>query len=426
MFIRICAVVIAAIVGFPHEAAAQAAPASITTKAIDKKRLARIDDVLQAEVDAGVRAGFAAAVIHKGSIVYETAVGFADIENQKPIDSETRFRIASMTKPITTVALMMLVEEGRALLSDPLSKYIPEFANVRVATNLQADRRGDIPTMQVETPITLHHLLTHTSGLGYIFDPNTDLGKILAERNLYLMEGDLNDRVTALSELPLYAQPGTTWIYSYATDVVGRVIEVISGKDLETFFQERIFEPLGMTDTEFFYDESDFRDLAVVYTFDEAGELVPHAQGGSLPSANTTAFGWYSGGGGLVSTVRDYAKFAAMLISGGRGNGKQLISPASVRLMTQNHLTESQLTENFRASGEGFGLGFSVVTDLGPASRSTALGEYGWGGYYDTSIRISPADKLGIIVMTQREPGPNERPTRAHMATQAIAYGALK
>ena len=399
---------------------------------ISLERLAGIEKQLRREVDAGVRAGFVAMVAHHADIVYTTAVGMADRENAIAMTLETRFRIASMTKPITTAAVMILVERGEVLLSDPVSRFIPEFADLHVATSHTADASGGIPTEALSRPITIHHLLTHTSGLGYVFDTDTDLGRLLLENNLYWASGGLAERIQALANWPLYAQPGSEWRYSSATDVAGRVVEVASGMTLETFMQENIFEPLGMSATEFFLDGSDFAGLAVVYGFDDNGNMSPFTDGDGRTNGlvganpNTEAMGWMSGGGGLVSTAGDYMRFLMMLLNEGELDGVRILSPTTVRLILAEHVSPEALPEIFSGSGWTFGLGGQVLLAPGLAARLAAEGEYVWGGYYNTFFSISPADELAVVVMAQAEQGLSRPESRATGIVRAIALGALE
>ncbi|MCI5044208.1 MAG: beta-lactamase family protein [Aquisalinus sp.] len=392
--------------------------------AVDK--LAQIEEKLQAEVEAGIRSGFVVMVNQGGETVYETAVGLADIDAAKPMTQDTEFRIASMTKPVTSLAIMMLVERGDVLLTDPVSKYIPAFADVTVATSPNYNEEGIIPTEPLQRPMTVHQLLTHTSGLGYIFDFSTDLGKEMIAGSLYTLEGDLAARIDALAEFPLYTQPGTRWQYSYATDVLGRIVEVASGKALDVFFEEEIFSPLGMSETGFYIGETDFSDLAMVYIFNEAGEMVLPGRRGQNPDPNADSPVWPSGGGGLVSTARDYMRFAQMLLNGGELDGVQLVSPATIDLMTSPHVADEKLVGTFMQKGENFGLGGRVVVEPGYAGRVQAAGEFGWGGYYDTIFFISPDYDMAVIVMAQREPGPYAPESRAQGIVKAAAYGALE
>ncbi len=393
---------------------------------ISPERLKLIDAQLQTEVDAGVRAGFVVMIGHDGETIYSSAIGMADIEAKKPMTPETKFRIASMSKPLTTLAIMMLVERGELLLSDHVARYIPSFTNLKVATSPNADASGNIPTEALKKPMTVHSLLTHTSGLGYIFDSDTDLGRDMIENSLYTMKGDLAARINALAAWPLYAQPETERRYSYATDVAGYIVEVVSGLPLETFMEDEIFKPLGMTSTGFYLDDPDFSDLAMVYVFNENGDMVLPGRRGDNPDPNADVPEWASGGGGLVSTAGDYMRFMQMLLNEGELGGVRIVSPATVRLMLSPHVEGEKLTENFFNPGATFGLGGWVATQPGLSGRILAKGQYGWGGYYDTGFSISPEDKLAIVVMAQREPGPYAPPSRARDVVTSIAFGALE
>ena len=403
------------------EAVAPAAP-SLSTE-----RLALIEKRLQEEVDQGVRSGFVAMVGTSEGAVYETAVGLADIEAGKPMTLQTQFRIASMTKPVTSVGIMMLVDRGELLLSDPVSRYIPPFGAIEVASSYEHGASGEVPAGGIKEPITIFHLLTHTGGLGYIFDYETDLGREMIDKSLYTLEGDLGTRIEALAAFPLYNQPGSEWRYSYATDVLGRVIEVVSGQPLEVFVQQEILGPLKMNDTGFYLDNPDFSKTAVVYRYDEAGTPIRAGKAGLNPDPNADAPGWASGGGGLVSTAGDYMRFMRMLMNGGELDGVRLLSPATVKLMASPHIIGEKLKGSFmEGNGAGFGLGFSVVTNPGEAETTTSEGQYGWGGYYDTVFWISPDYDLGVVLMAQREPGPNVPESRAREIVDSIAYGALE
>lgn len=410
------------------ESAAPTPRAALARKdgGISTERLAILESALQEEVDAGLRAGFVAAIGHDGRAVYATAVGLADIDAGVAMTQETRFRIASMTKPVVSFALMQLVEEGKVLLTDPVSRYIPAFAEMRVATSTKAGPDGSIPTEPARRAITVHDLLTHMGGIGYLFDFESDLGKLYIQNSLYNMAGDLAARIDALAALPLYDHPGDKWHYSYGTDVIGRIIEVASGRSLEAHLKEKVFAPLGMNDTEFFFDETDFERLAVVYAFDAEGKLAKAEAGGTLPSPNAGGHGWYSGGGGLVSTASDYLRFAMLLAEGGALDGVRLASPATVRLMLENHTPAGALFEPWRSNNTGFGLGGYVIASPGLTGGVAAPGQWGWGGYYDTNFFVSPTDRLAVVVMAQREPGPNAPPSRAGELARSIAYGALQ
>ena len=401
-------------------------PAAQGPSGISTDRLEQIAGVLQEDIDSGLRAGYVAMVAKNGKVVYEVAAGMADREAGTPMAVETRFRIASMTKAVTTVAVMQLVEEGAVLLSDPVSKFIPAFADMRVAKSQKAKGDQSFKTEPLKRPITVHHLLTHTSGLDYGFVPNTDLDKLYNEKNIYKSDGDLAARIDQLTSLPLYEQPGEKYRYSYGVDVAGRIVEIASGKTLEDFMRERIFEPLEMKDTEFFLDESDFDRLAVTYDVDGQGKLVRAGDDPYFPPPNAEAQGWMSGGAGLVSTSSDYMRFLLMMLNEGELDGARILSPASVALMLQRHLpAKAMYSDGFNSEGYTFGLGGYVIERPGLRGEVAAAGQWGWGGYYDTMAFISPADELAVITLSQQLPW-RRPPSRVQGRVKAISYGALE
>ncbi|MEO0879702.1 MAG: serine hydrolase domain-containing protein [Pseudomonadota bacterium] len=380
------------------------------------------ENVLRGEIENEIRSGFVYAVMRDGAVVARGAFGAADRENEIPMTAQTRFRIASMTKPITTTAILMLADDGALKLDDPVSKFIPELGDLEVAVSRDADASGAIPTEPLERPITIRHLMTHMAGLGYVFDQQTALGARHLEFNLYAAEGALADRVKLLANAPLYAQPGEQWIYSYATDALGRVVEVASGKSLEDFLSERLFAPLGMDDTEFAVDTSDLDDVAVVYAHNDDGVLIRY-EGASLgENPNTNGAGWQSGGGGLISTVDDYLAYCQMLINGGTGpDGAQLLSKKRIDLMFESQVPPSARPDEWRDHQMSFGFGGWVrLAQPEKPGNSETTGHFGWGGYYDTSFVISRNDKLAYVLLAQREPGPNDKPSKAPDLIRAL------
>ncbi len=398
---------------------AKEAPVSDAAE-VDVSHLERIESVLQEEVDDGVRAGFVALVATKNGVAYQTAVGMADPYNDIPMAANTRFLIASMTKPIVTAAMMQLVDRGEVALNDPASLYIPSFANVAVAVSHSANEEGEFETRPPSRAITIHDLLTHMSGLGYVFDSETDLGKAYLAADLYGKGESLAERIEKLTTLPLYEDPGTKWRYSFSTDVVGRIIEIASGMNLEQYLKTNMFTPLGMNDTEFFLDETDFERLAAVNAFDENGRMV-RAEG-----VGDEGFGVMSGGGGLISTAPDYARFMIMLLNDGTLDGARILSPASVKLMMSEHTPFEALPDNWKRDGITFGLGGAIIQTPGYFGRAVAEGEWGWSGLWDTSFFITP--KLGVaeVLLAQTVPGPHTPPSRARDRVRAITYGALE
>lgn len=392
--------------------------------------LSKIEGILQADVDAGVRAGYQVAVSNRNGIVYSVNVGAANIEENIPISSETRFRIASLTKAITTVAVLQLVEDGVVSLNDPVSDYIPEFAEMKVATDELSNDEGGFETTELVRPITIHHLLTHTEGLAYAFIPSSDLAMTHAMANPYRQSGVLADRVDKLATLPLFDQPGEKYRYGYGLDIAGRVIEIASGVSLEAYFNERIFTPLGMTSTEFFIDETDFEGLAVVYSNTADGALLKTEADPYKLAPNAQGQGWMSGGGGLISTGADYSRFLSMLLNDGALNGRRILSPASVDLMMQRAVADRVLNPEQhptldlpRSPGVTLGLGGYVVENAALSGIYHADGQWGWEGYYDTSAFLNKSEDLAVVILTQSSPW-ERLPSKVKYRVSAIAYGA--
>ncbi|RKR00100.1 serine hydrolase domain-containing protein [Maricaulis maris] len=353
---------------------------------------ARLDE-LAAE---GARPGYAAIIARGEQIAFVSEAGEADLENHTPFTVDTPVRIASMTKPVTAVAIMMLVERGEIALDDPVSDYIPAFADVRVAVSPMANEAGEIETRAPDTVMTIEHLLTHTAGLGYIFEADSDLGRLHLENTMYDGEGDLAVRVDRLAGLPLYGDPGDRWMYSYGLDVAGRVIEIVSGQPLNTFFDTEIFTPLGMEATGFFYEDVSFSEdeLAPLYVHDENGEMVPYEFG--VPT-------WPSGGGGLVSTASDYIRFAMLLANGGHLGDVELMSEETFAVFASPHATGDQLGDGW--DGRAFALGMDIVLPAAEGQQPAGVpGDLSWGGLFDTDFFVSPQTRTAAVIMTQIQP----------------------
>lgn len=398
----------------------QALASDPSTIGLNPAALKALDQQLNQLADEQVRAGYVAMVARQGRIGHWSAAGFADVEKGRPMTLDTPFRIASMTKPVTAVAVMMLVESGQLALEDPVSRYLPRFAGVKVAESTNANDDGEIPVRDLSVPITIKHLMTHTSGLGYVFDLRTDLGKLYVSQSLYDGEGDLSQRIDRLPDLPLYFEPGKRWSYSYANDVLGHVVEVVAGQPLETFMGERIFEPLQMADTTFFPDENLRARAAEVYRHTEDGKLVP-AFSAARPEEVPT---WAAGGSGLVSTAGDYMRFALMLANGGELDGVRLLARSTIESMSKNQVDPAKLPESMK--GFGYGLGFGMVLEPEQGAEAPGVvGDYGWGGYFDTDFFISPKTGLVAILLTQEEPGPHRPGGSARQLLTPLAYGAL-
>ena len=383
----------------------------------DPAGLAALDQQLDALAAAGARPGYAAIIARGNQVAFVSQAGEINLETGEAFTIDSPVRIASMSKPVTAVAVMMLVEAGQLGLDDPVSDYIPEFGDVRVAVSPMANADGVIETRAPLRPITIRHLLTHTAGLGYIFESETDLGRLYLENSLYSGSGDLEARMQQLAALPLYTDPGTRWIYSYSIDVLGRVVEVVSDMPFEDFMATRLFEPLGMSSTGFFYEDVDFdeADMSPLYVHDETGAMVPFDQ------ANPD---WPSGGGGLVSTASDYIRFAMMLANDGALGEVRILSPESVHEMTAPQVPAEQLGGEWGA--RGFALGGAVaLSPTGDQSAVGVTGDYSWSGLFDTDFFISPNTGVAAVLMTQIQPGPNRPEPRSSTMFRPLVYASF-
>lgn len=388
----------------------------------DATRLKRLDSHFERYVDDGRLPGFHVVVSRHGKVVHQHRYGMRDMESSAPVDGDTIWRIYSMTKPITSVALMMLVEEGALQLTDPVSAMIPEFGSARVWRGGSVMKPGTEP---VTEPMLVWHLLTHTAGLTYGFlyqSPVDDIYRRAGFEWGVPRDMTLAAACEAWASLPLLFQPGREWNYSVATDVVGRVVEVVSGQTLDQFFEQRIFAPVGMTDTSFFVPEDKVSRLAALYQPDPATRRAKRLD--SMGKAATRQPTFLSGGGGLVSTAHDYHRFMSMLANGGELDGVRLLSPRSVALMTMNHLpNNADIAQYGRPidlenayDGFGFGLGFSVLTDPARAKVHGSLGDFGWGGAASTTFWVDPSLGLSVAFYTQLLPS-STWPIRPYLRT---------
>jgi CubicO group peptidase (beta-lactamase class C family) len=371
------------------------------------ERFARLEQTLATHVERGELAGVASLVARHGEVVHFAATGLRDRERSAPLERDTIFRIYSMTKPITSVAVLMLVERGQLLLGDPVSKYLPELAGMKVLRTPDSPLHDVVPASR---EMTVRDLLTHTSGLASSL-PGVGTPKAIEQAYL---EADLRgsqtklapgDWITRLARIPLVHPPGTKFLYGVSTDVLGHLVAVVSGKPFEVFLREEIFEPLAMPDTAFFVPAEKRDRFAANYG---------PAQGGGLALVDDPATSRYleppafpSGAGGLVSTIDDYLRFGEMLRRGGELEGVRLLSRKSIELMTTNHLSDEErdvpmLTGWF--PGQGFGLGFSVVESLAPGGTLGSVGQYGWGGAAGTYFWVDPEEELVAILMIQLYP----------------------
>lgn len=392
---------------------------------VSTERLERMHRGMQAFVDRHEAGGIVTLVAREGKAIDVHAVGFQDVESKKPMRADAIFRIASMSKPITSAAVMMLYEEGKLLLTDPVSKYIPSFKNQRVVS-----RAGAPATEAVRSEITIRDLLTHRSGLSYGFLDAGPVGNAYrgagVSDGLTVTAGTIGENIDRLAAAPLLSQPGTEWHYSLSTDVLGRLVEVVAGMPFDVFLRERIFKPLGMTDTSFDVPDAKWPRFATVYS--------PDGSGGIRPMRDPEAFGntamspvayykspkrYFSGGAGLTSTVHDYARFAQMLLNGGTLDGVRLLGPKTVELMATSH-TADLPSGGLLGTGGQFGLGFRVTVDLGASQTLGSTGIYGWSGIYGTNFWVDPKERLIAVMMVQRYPG-----STAAASFQVLLYQAL-
>ncbi|MGV1089430.1 MAG: serine hydrolase domain-containing protein [Mycobacterium sp.] len=365
----------------------------------------------------GLQSGYVAMFARDGEVVDTATAGYADIATQTPMQLDTQFRIASMTKPITAVAAMILVEEGRLGLDDPVSRYILAAADLRVATSQTALPDGTIPSVPLDEPLTVRDLLKFSSGIGWGGDAS-DLERLWAANNPYAGSGSLALRVDRILTAPLYEQPGERWRYGYSADVLARVIEVASGEPFGDFVTGRILDPLGMASTEFLTADSPRDRLATMYTQDSAGHLV------AVDRLGGDSLDWTPGGSGLVSTASDYMRFALMLSNHGTFQGTQILKPDTVTLMTQPAVQSGVLADE-DIEGLGWGLGMAVVVDADATPTFDRTGDFWWSGTYGTTFFVSPSTGLVGIVLSQNQTGPYSPTPYVVYLAQALAFLGL-
>jgi CubicO group peptidase (beta-lactamase class C family) len=375
---------------------------------LSSQRLRRISDELNADAEQGKLPGAVALVARRGKVAYFEAVGVADPDKRTPMRRDHLFRIASMTKPVTAVAALMLMEEGRFALIDPVSRHLPEFENLKVGVEITDPATGG-KTLKIESlrrPISVQDLFRHTSGLTYGIFGNSLIHQLYREHKMMDPAQNNAQMVSKLCKLPLAWQPGTMFEYSMATDVLGALVEVLSGMDLNRFFNERIFRPLGMKDTGFLLGEHNRTRLALPNS-DPANKV----QSSQFVYDPARAPCWYSGGGGLFSTASDYVRFAQMLLNRGELDGVRLLSHKTVQLMTSDHLPpglgfgtytlELGAASPLPEYGQGYGLGVGVRNESGRSPVPGTIGDFYWGGAYGTYFWIDPQEQLITILMLQ-------------------------
>jgi CubicO group peptidase (beta-lactamase class C family) len=384
--------------------------------AFSPEKLQHVGDYIRNEISTGKIPGAVILIQQHARPVYFESFGLRDVESRRPMTADTIFRLYSMSKAITSVAAMMLFDDGKLRLDDPVAKYIPEFANVKVGVE-KPD--GKLELEPLNRPITIEDLLRHTSGITYGFYGDSAVRKLYANSGLF--DGDFDNAAFAgrLAKLPLAEQPGTRWDYGHSTDVLGRVIEMVSGQSLFQFEKERLLGPLGMNETAFFVaDAAQRRRIAEPLPDDRFERPIAGIKDPTLPRR------WESGGAGMVGTIGDYARFLQMLLNGGTVDGRQYLKPGTIALMTSDHIgPETKIARDeffFPGETSGFGLGFAVRTAV-PANTAWPLGEYRWDGVGGTFFFVDPKDDMFTILMMQ---SPSQR-VRIETELKALVYQSL-
>jgi len=366
---------------------------------VSTERLQRIDKMLQQSIDSGWTAGAVGFIARNGRIIYNKAFGVSDIETKTPMQTDNIFRIASQTKAIVSIAVMMLFEEGKFLLDDPISKYIPEYAHPQILDQFN-EKDTTYTTIPARREITIRDLLTHTSGIEYsgigspvmraIYTKGGVSGDFGSDKDI------IGEEMKALGKMPLVHQPGERWTYGLNVDVLGYLVEVLSGEGLDLYLKSHIFEPLGMADTWFYLPAEMHSRLVKVNTEDRNRRVTEMPPGYfNYPLLNGT---YFSGGAGLSSTTKDYAKFLQMLLNKGEYRGKRLLSRRTVELITANQIGDLNRNRN------KFGLGFEITTAFGQAELGISEGSFSWGGYFGTTYWADPRERLVCLLFMQQSP----------------------
>ena len=409
---------LAALVAAPLQAqlVAQTTPAVPRVEGTSRARLRNLTTLLDDYVAQGKLAGGVLRVQRHGQVVYEHAFGMRDREAKDSMRADGIFRIASQTKALVSVGIMMLQEEGKLLIDQPLSRYLPEWGKTTVAV---AKSGGGYDVVPAKRQIRLRDLLTHTAGIGYGYGPASDQWKAAGIQGWYF--ADRNETVAAvvkrMAALPMDAQPGERFVYGYNTDILGAVIEAVSGQTLAQFLKARLFVPLRMTNTAFYVDPANRGRFATVYTAVN-GKLEPSPTPGAMTGQGAYVDGpriAFSGGAGITSTASDYARFLQMLLNGGQLDGARILSPTTVKLMTVNHAGTLY-------GSDGFGLGFSIKQTLGTSGLPGSLGEYGWGGAYHSTYWVDPQEDMVVTYMTNLN---DTGGVDDHQRIRALIYAAI-
>ncbi|MFZ0746465.1 MAG: serine hydrolase domain-containing protein [Terracidiphilus sp.] len=396
------------------------------TVGFSSERLEHLHASMQKAVDQKQIAGIVTILARHGKVVDYRTYGVSDLATGEPIRKDAIFRDFSMTKPVTGVAMMILYEEGKWLPSDPIAQYIPEFAHLKVYKGLDVD--GKMVLVDPDHPPTMRELMSHTAGFTYGFFGNTPVDRMY--RDAHLLESkNLQDFIDALAKIPLLYQPGKGWTYSVSMDIEGYIVERLSGQSLPDFTRDHIFRPLGMRDAGFYVAADKRSRFVTLYRTGPNGELMSDTTGGNVPRDYATEPAMPSGGGGLVSTAEDYYRFAQMLDDGGELNGKRIIAPSTVRLMTSNHVPSELLTGQFgiglQVMRPGLGYGYNCAVEFDPpeANLSDGKGTFYWDGAAGTWFWVDPTNDVVFVGMIQRMLGPAS--PNLEFESRAAVYGAL-
>ena len=409
-------------VAFVSVAAAEGLPnAKPEEVGLSSERLGRVTEMLRANIAANEIPGAVLLIARQGKIAYFESFGLLDPQAKTPMRKDAIFRIYSMSKPITTVAAMTLFEDARLALNEPVGKYLPALAKMQVATDNKPDPEADphkIATIPADRPISIQDLMRHTSGLTYGFFGDTPVKKLYAEAKLG-NEGETNAQfVDRIAKLPLSYQPGTTWDYSHSTDVLGRLVEVISGKSLYEFERKSILDPLRMGDTSFYVIDQT-KQSRIAEPFENDRKI----GNGATVGDPRVGGAWESGGGGMVSTAIDYARFLQMLLNGGTLDGQRILGPKTIEYMTSDHLGSAVVPGPYYLPGPGygFGLGFAVRRDAGVSPVNGSPGDYNWGGAGGTAFWVDPKEQMFVVFMMQ---SPSQR-MRYRPLLRDMIYAAI-
>jgi CubicO group peptidase (beta-lactamase class C family) len=390
------------------------APATPESVGMSAERLSRLNAAMKKLVDDKQVAGLVTLVERRGKVVQFGAAGQLDVRKPDAMQKDSIFRIYSMSKPVTGVAMMMLYEEGKWQLNDPVSRHIPEFARLKVYMGKNDD--GTPKLEDARRPMTMRELMTHTAGLGYVLSPINPVDKMIIDGNVLNAGAPLQAMIDGLVKIPLLAQPGTRWSYSIAVDVQGYLVEKFSGQPFGEFARKRIFEPLGMTDTGFYVPKEKLPRFAQVHTGSGSNLAVDM----NRPDPTVIPLG-PSGGGGLFSTAMDYARFCEMLLQGGQFNGVRLLAPRTVEMMRTNHVNPEPLKT--MPAGTGWGMDFQIVTDPAAAGEPVSSGTFSWFGIAGTWFWIDPVTDLAFVGMVQHQSLGTTRPI--HALSRSLVYQAI-